>query len=103
MWTDAMNESEIKYVLIKLIQELESSGEIIVVNPTEDFLANKIYSAVQKYSEIMVSSDELSGIINAVNAHKLDFKLDHNDFQTIIGLTETELDTAVNKLTNNKP
>jgi hypothetical protein len=97
-----MSESQIKSVLINIIKELEISGDIIVVNPTEDFLADKIFSAVQKYSANMVSSDELSGIINAVNAHKLSFKLDDNDFKMIIGLTEVELDNAVSKLKNSE-
>ena len=95
-----MSESEIKDVLIKVIKELESSGDIIVVNPAEDFVADKLFLAVQKYSQNMVSSDELNGIINAANAHKLSFKLDDNDFQTIIGLTKVELDIAISKLTN---
>jgi hypothetical protein len=46
----------------------------------------------------MLSATELGGIINAFNAHNLDFGLDDNDFQTIIGFTKEELSTAAKKL-----
>ena len=46
----------------------------------------------------MLSEKELGGIINALNVPDLGFKLDENDFQTIIGLTKEELKIASNKL-----
>jgi len=46
----------------------------------------------------LLSSGELGGIINALNAHKLGFGLDDNDFQTIIGLSKSELSAAAEKL-----
>jgi hypothetical protein len=93
-----MNESVVKVELIKAIKELEESGDIVVVNPIENAVADKLFNTVQNVSPNMLSNIELGGIINALNAHKLGFGLGEEDFQTVIGLTKEELQMAVNKL-----
>ena len=93
-----MSESVIKEVLIKAVKELEDAGDIVVVNPVEDAVAEKLFQVMQEVSPNLLSVSELGGIINALNAHKLGFGLDDNDFHTIIGLTKEELQAAVNKL-----
>jgi len=93
-----MSESIVKEVLINTINELEEAGDIVVVNPTENAVANKLFRAVQEVSPNMLSAAELGGIINALNAHNLGFGLDDNDFQTIIGLSKEELSAAAKKL-----
>jgi hypothetical protein len=93
-----MSESIVKEVLISTIKELEETGDIVVVNPAENAVANRLFSAVQEVSPNILSPAELGGIINALNAHKLGFGLDDNDFQTIIGLTKEELSAAAKKL-----
>ena len=93
-----MTESVVKDVLIKMVKELEKSGDIVVVNPCENFVAKKLFDAVQEVSPNMLSASELGGILNALYAHKLGFGLDDNDFQTIIGLTKKELANAAKKL-----
>ncbi|WP_440904793.1 hypothetical protein ACMZOO_00780 [Catenovulum sp. SX2] len=93
-----MSESVLKDILIKAIKDLEESGDIVVVNPIENAVANKLHEVVQEVSPNMLSSQELGGIINALNAHNLGFGLDDNDFQTIIGITKDELRVAASKL-----
>ena len=93
-----MSESVVKEVLIKAIKELEETGDIVVVNPIENAVANKLYTVVQEVSPNMLTAQELGGILNALNAHNLGFGLDNNDFQTIIGLTKEELKVATAKL-----
>ncbi|MEZ7206983.1 hypothetical protein [Pseudoalteromonas sp. DY56-GL79] len=93
-----MSESVVKEVLIKAIKELEEAGDLVVVNPVENAIANKLYSVVQEVSPNMLTAPELGGIINTLNAHRLGFGLDDNDFQTIIGLTKEELSAAASKL-----
>ena len=93
-----MSESVVKEVLIKAVKELEDAGDIVVVNPAEDAVAKKLFQVVQEVSPNLLSATELGGIINALNAPKLGFGLDDNDFHTIIGLTKEELQVAVNKL-----
>lgn len=93
-----MSESIVKEVLIATIKELEESGDIVVVNPAENAVVNKLFSAIQEVSPSMLSAAELGGIINVLNAHKLGFGLDDNDFQTIIGLSKEELSAAAKKL-----
>ena len=93
-----MNESVVKEVLIKAIKELEESGDIVVVNPIENAVANKLYGVVQEVSPNMLTARELGGIVSALNAPNLGFGLDDNDFQTIIGLSKEELKSAASKL-----
>ncbi len=93
-----MSESVVKDALIKTIKELEESGDIVVVNPIESAVVNKFFEAIQEVSPNMLSPSELAGIINALNAHQLGFGLDARDFQTIIGITQKELQSAVKKL-----
>jgi hypothetical protein len=93
-----MGESVVKQVLIKAIKELEETGDIVIVNPIENAVVNKLYSVVQEVSPNMLTAQELGGILNALNAHNLGFGLDDNDFQTIIGLTKEELKVAAAKL-----
>lgn len=93
-----MSESLVKEALIKAIQELEDEGDIVVVNPSENAIANKLFQAVQEVSPNLLSPAELGGIINALNAHKLGFGLDERDFHTVIGLTQEELRAAADKL-----
>jgi hypothetical protein len=93
-----MSEFIVKEILIKAVKELEEAGDIVVVNPAEDAVAKKLFQAVQEVSPNLLSATELGGIINALNAHKLGFGLDDNDFYTIIGLTKEELQATVNKL-----
>lgn len=87
-----------KEVLIKEIKEPEETGDIVVVNPIENSVANKLYTAIQEVSPNILTAQETSGIINVLNAHNLGFGLDENDFQTIIGLTKEELKVAAAKL-----
>ncbi|WKE64029.1 hypothetical protein PVT67_09985 [Gallaecimonas kandeliae] len=93
-----MSEPVLKEVLVKAIKELEDTGDIVVVNPIENAVANKLYAVMQEVSPNMLTSQELSGIINALNAHNLGFGLDDNDFQNIIGLTKEQLKVAASKL-----
>jgi len=93
-----MSESIVKEALIKAIKELEDAGDIVVVNPSLNAVANKLFQAVQEVSPNLLSPAELGGIINALNAHKLGFGLDERDFHTIIGLTKEELRATVDKL-----
>ena len=93
-----MADSIVKEAIVRTIKELEESGDLVVVNPIENAVANKLFEAVQEVSPNLLSSAELGGIINALNAHNLGFGLDGNDFQTIIGLTKTELAVATSKL-----
>lgn len=93
-----MSESIVQEVLIKAVKELEEVGDIVVVNPSEDAVAKKLFQTVKEVSPNLLSAYELGGIINALNAPKLGFGLDDNDFHTIIGLTKEELQAAVNKL-----
>lgn len=93
-----MNEPVVKAELIKAIKELEESGDIVVVNPIENAVADKLFNTVQDVSPNMLSNIELKGIINALSAHKLGFGLGEENFQTVVGLTKEELQIAVNKL-----
>lgn len=93
-----MNNTVVKEVLVKAINELEEAGDIVVVNPVEAAVANRLYTLIQDVSPNMLTTQELGGIINALNAHNLGFGLDDNDFQTIIGLTKEELKAATSKL-----
>ena len=93
-----MSESVVKEVLVKAINELEEAGDIVVVNPIENAVANKLHAVVQEVSPNMLTAQELGGILSALNAHNLGFGLDDNDFQTIIGLTKKELKVAASKL-----
>ncbi|GEM_PF-2246957 len=93
-----MSESVVKAVLIQAIKELEALGDIVVVNPAENFVANKLFKTVQEVSPNLLSPSELGGIIHALYAPKLGFGLDDNDFQTIVGLTKEELESAAKKL-----
>lgn len=93
-----MNESVVKDVLIKAIQELEASGDIVVVNPLENAVALKLFEKVQHVSPNMLTAPELGGIINALNAHRLGFGLDDSDFQTIVGISKEQLAIAAEKL-----
>ena len=93
-----MADSIVKEAIVRTIKELEESGDLVVVNPIENAVANKLFEAVQEVSPNLLSAAELGGIINALNAHNLGFGLDDNDFQTIIGLTKTELEVATSKL-----
>jgi hypothetical protein len=93
-----MSESVVKEVLAKAIRELEESGDLVVVNPIEGAVANKLFNTVQQVSPNLLSASELGGIINALNAHNLGFGLDDKDFQTIIGLTKDQLKIAASKL-----
>jgi hypothetical protein len=93
-----MSDSVVKIELIKVIKELEESGDIVVVNPIENAVADKIFNTVKNVSPNMLSENELRGIVNALNAHKLGFGLGEEDFQSIVGLTKEELNLAVKKL-----
>ena len=93
-----MNEPVLKVELIKAIKELEESGDIVVVNPIENAVADRLFNTVQDVSPNMLSNVELKGIINALRAHNLGFGLGEEDFQTIVGLTKEELQLTVNKL-----
>ncbi len=93
-----MSESAVKKVLAKTIKTLECAGDILVVNPNEKVVINKLFDAVSKVSPNLLTASELTGIINALGAHKLGFGLDDSDFQTIIGITKEELINATNKL-----
>lgn len=93
-----MAESIVRETIARKIKELEESGDLVVVNPIENAVANKLFDAVQEVSPNLLSAAELSGIINALNAHNLGFGLDDIDFQTIIGLTKAELSEATKKL-----
>ncbi|QEW06600.1 hypothetical protein [Nitrincola iocasae] len=93
-----MAEFIVKEAIARTIKELEESGDLVVVNPIENAVVNKLFDAVQAVSPNLLSAAELSGIISALNAHKLGFGLDDNDFQTIIGLTKAELTEATRKL-----
>jgi len=93
-----MSNSVVKVELIKAIKELEASGDIVVVSPIENAVANKLFNTVQNVSPNMLSENEFRGILNALNAHKLGFGLGEEDFQTVVGLTKEELDLAVKKL-----
>ena len=93
-----MNEPVVKVEIIKAIKELEESGDIVVVNPKENAIADKLFNTVQDVSPNMLSDIELKGIINVLSAHKLGFGLGEEDFQTIVGLTKEEFQIAVNKL-----
>jgi hypothetical protein len=95
-----MEKSEVFEILIEAVKRLEQSGDIVVVNPIENIVANRILISIEKYIPNMLSDDELKGIVNAIGAHQLGFALDDRDFQTIIGLTKRELEVAGEKLKN---
>ena len=93
-----MKDSVVKEVLIKAVQELEASGEIVVINPIENAVAVRLFEKVQKVSPNLLAARELGGIVNALNAHNLGFNLDERDFETIVGISKQELAVAVEKL-----
>ncbi|GAB2192064.1 hypothetical protein MAH1_36730 [Sessilibacter sp. MAH1] len=93
-----MNDSVVKEALINSVKELEASGEIVVVNPIENAVALRLFEKVQQVSPNMLTASELGGIINALNANKLGFGLDDDDFQTIVGVSKEQLAIAVEKL-----
>ncbi|MBQ4831594.1 hypothetical protein J8L84_20150 [Alteromonas sp. MMG017] len=93
-----MSEALVKEVLIQALAELEESEDIIILNPAKNAIANILFKKVQEVSPNLLTNEELSGIISALNAHNLGFGLDDNDFQTIIGLTKEELAKATKKL-----
>ncbi len=93
-----MNESAVKEALIEAIKTLEDSGDIVVVNPIENAVANKLFDSIQHAYPNLLTGLELGGIINALNAHRLGFGSDHRDFQTVIGLSKEELQAAAKKL-----
>ncbi|MDP2598191.1 hypothetical protein [Alteromonas stellipolaris] len=93
-----MSETLVKEVLIQALAELEESEDIIILNPAKNAVANILFKKVQEVSPNLLTNEELSGIISALNAHNLGFGLDDNDFQTIIGLTKEELAKATKKL-----
>lgn len=93
-----MSEALVKEVLIQALAELEESEDIIILNPAKNAVANILFKKVQEVSPNLLTNEELSGIISALNAHNLGFGLDDNDFQTIIGLTKEELAKATKKL-----
>ena len=93
-----MSEALVKEVLIQALTELEESEDIIILNPAKNAVANILFKKVQEVSPNLLTNEELSEIISALNAHNLGFGLDDNDFQTIIGLTKEELAKATKKL-----
>ncbi|MDO6540400.1 hypothetical protein Q4524_17580 [Alteromonas stellipolaris] len=93
-----MSEALVKEVLIQALAELEESEDIIILNPAKNVVANILFKKVQEVSPNLLTNEELSGIISALNAHNLGFGLDDNDFQTIIGLTKEDLAKATKKL-----
>jgi len=93
-----MSEALVKEVLIQALAELEESEDIIILNPAKNAVANILFKKVQEVSPNLLTNEELSGIISALNAHNLGFGLDDNDFQTIIGLTKEDLAKATKKL-----
>jgi len=93
-----MNSPKLFELLVQVINEMEKSGDIVVVNPIENSVPKTILSSIEKFVPSMLSRNELIGIENAIGAHQLGFGLDDRDFQTIIGLTKEELDAAAEKL-----
>lgn len=93
-----MSEALVKEVLIQALAELEESEDIIILNPAKNVVANILFKKVQEVSPNLLTNEEFSGIISALNAHNLGFGLDDNDFQTIIGLTKEDLAKATKKL-----
>lgn len=61
-----MSESVVKDVLIKAVKELEDAGDIVVVNPLEDAVANKLFATVQDVSPNMLSASELGGLMHKI-------------------------------------
>jgi len=96
MCTD-MN-SVVKQAIADVLNEMVESQDIMITTTTENVVLEKLFNAVQSVSPNMLTPQELGGIINALNAPDLGFKLDENDFQTIIGLTKEELKNASQKL-----
>ena len=75
-----MSEALVKEVLIQALAELEESEDIIILNPAKNAVANILFKKVQEVSPNLLTNEELSGIISALNAHNLGFGLDDNDF-----------------------
>ena len=93
-----MSSSVVKEAIAQSLSDLIENQDILITTSTENIVLEKIFNAVQAVSPNMLSEKELGGIINALNVPGLGFKLDENDFQTIIGLTKEELKIASNKL-----
>ena len=93
-----MSSSVVKEAIAQSLSDLIENQDILITSSTENIVLEKIFNAVQSVSPNMLSEKELGGIINALNVPDLGFKLDENDFQTIIGLTKEELKIASNKL-----
>ena len=93
-----MADSVVKEAIAETLAELIKDQEILITSSVKSIALEKLFFAVQSVSPNMLSSKELGGIINALNAHDLGFGLDDNDFQTIIGLTKEELNIASKKL-----
>ncbi len=91
-------DSVVKQAIADTLNEMIESQDIMITASTENIVLEKLFNAVQSVSPNMLSSKELGGIKNALNAHDLGFKLDENDFQTIVGLTKEELKIASKKL-----
>ena len=91
-------DSVVRQAIANVLNEMVESQDIMLTTSTEDIVLEKIFNAVQSVSPNMLSAKELGGIINALNAPDLGFKLDENDFQTIVGLTKEELKIASKKL-----
>ena len=93
-----MSSSVVKEAIAQSLSDLIENQDILITTSTENIVLEKIFNAVQAVNPNMLSEKELGGIINALNVPDLGFKLDENDFQTIIGLTKEELKIASNKL-----
>ena len=93
-----MVESIVKETIQRIVKELEDTGDLVVLNEAGNIVVERLYSALQEVSPNFLSPQELGGIINTLNAHRLGFGLDDNDFQTIIGLTKEELALVAEKL-----
>ena len=93
-----MTNSVVKEALAQALTELVENQDILITTSTESAVLEKLYKTVQSVSPNLLSAKELGGIINALNAPNLGFKLDENDFQSIVGLTKEELKEASEKL-----
>ena len=93
-----MSDSVVKNAIKEAIRELEKSDDIVITTSIENAVVNKLFEAVQKVSPNMFSTQELGGILSAINVTTSGFRLGDNDFQTHIGLTKDELNTVSKKL-----
>ncbi|GLR72667.1 hypothetical protein [Agaribacter marinus] len=95
-----MSKSELEKILTESLNELESSGDIVISTTTPNVVIDKLVQAVSNVYPITLTELELSAVKNAVHVTYSGFKLDDWDFQTHIGLTKDELAVVFKKLGN---